>query len=220
MKSKLAVSLLGLICSAASIPALAATVYSSGAPNFTVTAETVGPYMGNQLDITDKFVLTSTTTINAATFSYWDSDGDSLQSVTWSLGTSQYGSQKGTGTSAATFTDAGLNAANYDEDTASFDLTTVTLGPGTYYFTIDNVVTSDGGPVFWDVNNGSSNGYGNYAGSVGDDECNLGNCGLSGGETFTLDDNPPALTPEPSSFLLLGSGLAGLAGMLRRKLKA
>jgi hypothetical protein len=27
-------------------------------------------------------------------------------------------------------------------------------------------------------------------------------------------------TPEPSSFLLLGSGLAGLAGMLRRKLGA
>ena len=27
-------------------------------------------------------------------------------------------------------------------------------------------------------------------------------------------------TPEPSSFLLLGSGLAGLAGMLKRKLAA
>jgi hypothetical protein len=29
-----------------------------------------------------------------------------------------------------------------------------------------------------------------------------------------------ASTPEPSSFLLLGSGLAGLAFMLRRKIKA
>ena len=31
---------------------------------------------------------------------------------------------------------------------------------------------------------------------------------------------PNAITPEPSSFLLLGSGLVGLGGMIRRKLKA
>jgi hypothetical protein len=35
------------------------------------------------------------------------------------------------------------------------------------------------------------------------------------GETFTLDGD---VVPEPSSLLLLGSGLLGLAGMLRRKL--
>jgi hypothetical protein len=35
------------------------------------------------------------------------------------------------------------------------------------------------------------------------------------GETFSLDGE---ITPEPNSLILLGSGLLGLAGLLRRKL--
>ena len=37
---------------------------------------------------------------------------------------------------------------------------------------------------------------------------------------FQIDGSPDAATPEPSSFLLLGSGLLGLAGLLKRKLTA
>jgi hypothetical protein len=39
-------------------------------------------------------------------------------------------------------------------------------------------------------------------------------------EAFQIDGSPDAPTPEPSSFLLLGSGLAGLAGLIKRKLTA
>jgi hypothetical protein len=40
------------------------------------------------------------------------------------------------------------------------------------------------------------------------------------GPNFGFSAAAAAPTPEPSSLLLLGSGLVGFAGMLRRKLKA
>ena len=42
------------------------------------------------------------------------------------------------------------------------------------------------------------------------------------GEWYAINttDGSWSVTPEPSSILMLGSGLLGLAGMLRRKLKA
>ena len=67
----------------------------------------------------------------------------------------------------------------------------------------------------WDISNGPSVAYSVLYGSTS----NLVVPG-SNSETFQILGTPADVTPEPSSFLLLGSGLVGLAGVLKRKLMA
>jgi hypothetical protein len=86
------------------------------------------------------------------------------------------------------------------------------LNAGTYWFEIDGAYTAINGVLgtAWDESDGPSVAYG-------------GDIGLmAGSETFQILGEPagPIVTPEPSSFLLLGSGLAGLAGFVKRKLLA
>jgi PEP-CTERM motif len=67
----------------------------------------------------------------------------------------------------------------------------------------------------WDVNGGPASCDFAVGGVL------IGDCGLGQGiegEAFTLYAQGQTGTPEPGSFLLLGSGVIGLAGVLRRKL--
>jgi hypothetical protein len=74
------------------------------------------------------------------------------------------------------------------------------------WITLENAtcVTGTGCSVSWDTNGTIKNSWDSASGGTS-----------IKGETFTLDGE---IAPEPSSLLLLGSGLLGLAGMLRRKL--
>jgi hypothetical protein len=55
--------------------------------------------------------------------------------------------------------------------------------------------------------------------SVGDNNGGIGWLLSTGGETLTIDTtgSPISATPEPSSLVLLGTGLLGFAGMARKR---
>src|ERR1019366_1583370 len=103
---------------------------------------------------------------------------------------------------------------------ASITPAALTAG-NTYWLSISNATdASNDGTQAWDVPNGGSGGPAicNFRQSG----TNFGACiedgVIFGGESFTISSLPPATTPEPSSILLFGSGILGLAGILRRRL--
>jgi len=96
----------------------------------------------------------------------------------------------------------------------------VTLSSGTQYWVVANPASSG-----WDLWN--DNNQGHFGGlAEGFEGINGGYSWFSGsGYTPAFDvlgtsPPPPPSTPEPSSLVLLGSGILGLAGVIKRKLFA
>ncbi len=96
---------------------------------------------------------------------------------------------------------------NVDRLTAS-GLNVPELGGVTYWLSLQNAVVSSGDPVFWDENSGPSSASESSVGTIPSEAFTINTSGGGGGGT----------TPEPSSIMLFGSGILGLAGVLRRKL--
>jgi len=214
----LAASFFALVCAAASVPATAATIYTSGTTTGNFNAWNIS---GNFV-VTDQFTLSAGADVTSISFDVWLFPGGSLDSVDWGFGLARYGTGVASGTDATTTgTLLGENKFGLDVYKETISIPGTLLGDKTYWLTLGGADTDNSNPVFWDENDGTSNGYQLGTGSIGAYDCStLGDCGLSGGETFTLKGIEAPPVPEPSSFLLLGSGLAGFAGLLRRKLKA
>ncbi len=110
-----------------------------------------------------------------------------------------------------------FNNFNYLSTAAPFTLLTDTYNGSTLTFTItsDNYTTMSGlevtGSGFYTLANGSTST------EIDGGNFDLTTQGATGSTVTFSDTNTVAATPEPSSIALLGTGMLGLAGIVKRR---
>jgi hypothetical protein len=209
---KIRIAALLMFAFSLALPALAGEIYNDGPINGTVDGWTInfGFVVG------DSFTVSAgTSTINGIQFGAWLEPGDTLQSAEV-----QIESEAGGGTiyfdQTVNFTASGCagNQYGYNVCTETGMFNGPTLNNGTYWLLLQNAVTAEGNPVYWDENSGAG--------------CTSPGCPSEGyepggtipAESFTVLGGPASgSTPEPGSILLFASGAVGAAGVLRRKFR-
>jgi PEP-CTERM motif len=194
------------------VPAVAQDIYDNGPTNGTTDGWTINFGFA----VSDSFTLSSGATVGGLNFAAWVEPGDTLQSAEVSITSSEFG-----GTSffdqTVSFTQSGCVANQYGFNvcTESSTFSGPSLNAGTYWLNLSNASTAAGDPVYWDENSGPSSASENSIGTVPSESFTL-----VGGTstTSTTSTSTTGTTPEPSSIMLFGSGILGLAGVLRRKL--
>ena len=154
------------------------------------------------------------TSVTGFQIGVWELPGDVLTSVDWSITLAENGGTVyGFGTAATTDTFISSNQFGYDIDKISVTGLNVGLNAGTYWLNLQNAVVPSGDPVYWDENSGQGCGGGGCPSQASESAV-----GTIPSEAFTVHGGMGPMTPEPGSILLFGSGILGIAGLLRRKL--
>jgi PEP-CTERM motif len=223
---RIATLLLTVLCLA--LTGFAQVIYNDGGIDgndnaFFITGPNNPNFLGSVQDISNGFVPTTPGTPNTLEFGEWIASGFTPSSISWGIDTAAFGTTN-SGTVAQTGANSTFlftNGFGYDVYDVKIGVTGPAMNTSTqYWVTLSNASDSQGdnSTEAWDIPNSGSGGPAvcNFRQSGVND----GDCGL-GGESFTLSNQGTTTTtgtPEPTSIMLFGSGVLGLAGVLRRKL--
>lgn len=210
MEMRLALLFVLAVCVATVPPVHAGLIYDDGPINGAID----GWVINFGFALADSFTISSGTSIlNGLSFGAWLFPGDTLTSVEVTTTSQPFG-----GTvyfdQVINFTASGcgINQFSFNVCTETGSFQGPTLPNGTYFVQLSNAIVPNGDPAYWDENDGvgcTSPGCPSMAFA--------NNIGSIPAESFTLTGRPSGTTPEPSSIVLFGSGLLGLAGVLRRR---
>ena len=191
--------LLGAVVLSLLVTPVWAALYDNGPINGTINGLRIdgGWAVGNS------FTLSAASNLTNAQIGLWVNSGETPVQVEWKIGTGYADDTYGSGTSVFSENTAKGSAGYYPLYESTFALNLASsLGAGTYWLTLTNATsTNSGNGVWWDINKGPS-----LAWTEG---------GFTDSESFRINGTL-APVPLPSSLLLLGPGLAGLA-LLRRR---
>jgi hypothetical protein len=208
-------SLLTILClTLAAVPAMAQGCnfaphcYDNGPVNGQVDAWNVS----STFAVSDSFTLNPETQINNISFWAWLVPGDAAVSVGIAIGNQGYFSNNIYDNPAVSLTQAACTTNELGFDVCH-ESATINVQPpaGNYWLTLSNGVTAELGSMYWDENSGvgcTSLGCPSLA--------NDNSLGTIPSEAFTVSGGPSPTTPEPGSIMLFGSGILGLAAVLRR----
>jgi hypothetical protein len=191
------------------LPVMADTVYSNGGINGSTDAWTINFGFA----VSDTFTVAGDTNVTDLHFGAWLFPGDVLQSAEVLIGTSEFGGTISDQVVSFSQSNCSSNQYGFNVCVESGNLSPVNLAAGSYWLTLQNAVVNTGDPVYWDENSGASSASENSVGMVPSEAFTL--TGTAGTQTTTTSTGT---VPEPSSIMLFGSGILGLAGVLRRRL--
>jgi len=177
----------------------------------------------NGFFVSDTFNLSSGQTVNSFSFGAWNEGSDPMISLQWSLTSAENGGTVyGSGTALSGGGSGGTLVSQFlSENSFGYDIDLITVTGlnvnfatgGTYWLSLQNAQSKLADYFFWDENNGIGCGGGGCPSSASDS-----GIGTIPSESFTIGGTGAGTTPEPGSIMLFGSGILGLAGVVRRKL--